>query len=72
MILIQLMKILPAASAFKIYDDNKPVLDGSISMYDKSLLFKTVDEFLVYEKVYSNFHVELVDKVDDIWIINVR
>lgn len=72
MILLQLMKILPEASAFKIYDDNKPVLDGSISMYDKSLMFKTVNDFLVYEKVYSTFHVELVDKVDDIWIINVR
>ena len=72
MILVQLLKILPAASAFKIYDENKPVLDGSISMYDKTLMFKSINDDLKFQKVYGNFHVELVDKVDDIWIINVR
>ena len=72
MILLQLIKILPAASAFKIYDDNKPVLEGTLSTFDKSVMFKSIDEDLKYQKVYSTFHVELVDKVDDIWIINVR
>ena len=42
MILLQLMKILPAASAFKIYDDNKPVLEGTLSTFDKSLMFKSI------------------------------
>ena len=72
MILIQLLKVLPAASAFKIYDENRPVLEGQISMYDKSLMFKNVQDDLTFRKMYQSFHVELVDKVDDIWIINVR
>ena len=72
MILIQLLKVLPAASAFKIYDENRPVLEGQISMYDKSLMFKNVQDDLAFRKMYQSFHVELVDKVDDIWIINVR
>ena len=44
MILLQLMKILPAASAFKIYDDNKPVLEGTLSTFDKSLMFKSIND----------------------------
>ena len=72
MILIQLLKVLPAASAFKIYDENRPVLEGQISMYDKSLMFKNVQDDLAFRKMYQSFHVELVDKVDDIWIIYVR
>lgn len=72
MILVQLLKVLPAASTFKIFDDNKPVLEGAISQYDKTLMFKNVDDDLRFQKVYSSFHVELVDKEDNIWLINVR
>lgn len=72
MILIQLLKILPASSMFKIMDDNKPVLEGMLARYDKSLMFKTVDDDFKFQKIYSTFHVELVDKIDGIWIINVR
>ena len=72
MILIQLLKILPASSMFKIMDDNKPVLEGMLARYDKSLMFKTVDDDFKFQKIYSTFHVELVDKIDSIWIINVR
>ena len=72
MILHQLIKILPAASDFKIYDDNKPVLEGTLSTFDKSVMFKSINDDLSYQRIYSTFHVELVDKVDGIWIINVR
>ena len=72
MILMQIMKILPAASHFKVLDDNKPVLEGSIAMFDKSVMFKSIQEDLKYQKVYGSFHVELIDKVDGIWIINIR
>lgn len=72
MILVQLLKVLPAASTFKIYDENRPVLEGQIARYDKSLMFKDVKDDLLFQRTYGSFHVELVDKVDDIWIINVR
>lgn len=72
MILMQIMKILPAASHFKILDANKPVLEGSIAVSDKSVMFKSVQDDLMYQKVYGVFHVELIDKVDGIWIINIR
>ena len=72
MILVQLLKILPAQSTFRIMDEYKPVLEGSISMYDKTLMFKSINDDLEFQQVYGNFHVELVDKVNDIWIINVR
>ena len=73
MILQQLLKILPAASDFKVMDEYKPVLEGYISRYDKSIAIKgDISNFLLYNNVYQTFHVELVDKVDDIWIINVR
>ena len=72
MIVQQLLKVLPAASSFKIIDEYKPVMEGSISMYDKTIMFKSVDEYLKFQQVYGNFHIELVDKIDDIWIINVR
>lgn len=72
MILVQLLKVLPAASAFKIYDENRPVLEGQIARYDKSLMFKDIKDDLLFQRTYQSFHVELVDKVDDIWIINVR
>ena len=72
MILIQVLKILPAASNFKIFDEHKPVLEGTISRYDKSLMFKNMDDDLRFQRVYQSFHVELIDKEDDIWLINVR
>lgn len=72
MILIQILKILPASSMFKVMDDNKPVLEGMLARYDKSIMFKTVDDDIKFQKIYASFHVELIDKVDDIWIINVR
>ena len=53
MILVQLLKVLPAASAFKIYDENRPVLEGQIARYDKSLMFKDVKDDLSF-KGYIN------------------
>ena len=72
MILIQILKILPASSMFKILDEHKPVLEGMLSRYDKSIMFKTVDDDMKFQQIYSSFHVELIDKIDDVWIINVR
>lgn len=72
MILMQIMKILPAASHFKVFDENRPVLEGSIAMSDKSVMFKSIQDDLKFQKVYGSFHVELIDKVDGIWIINIR
>ena len=72
MILIQLLKVLPATSAFKIYDNNKPVLEGQLAQYDKSVMFKDVHDDMLFTNCYAAFHVELIDKVDGIWIINVR
>ena len=72
MILMQIMKILPAASHFKVLDDNRPVLEGSIAMSDKSVMFKSIDDNLQYINIYGSFHVELIDKVDGIWIISIR
>ena len=72
MILVQLMKILPAASHFKVYDENRPILEGSISQFDKSVIFKSVNDDISYQRMYSSFHVELLDKIDDIWEINIR
>lgn len=72
MILAQLINVIPAASYFKVFDSNKPVLEGMTSVFDKSVIFEKVDDYLKYQKVYATFHVELVDKENDVWIINVR
>lgn len=72
MILVQILKILPAASCFKVFDNNKPVLEGSVSSIDKTLMFKDANEDLKFQRVYSSYHVTLIDKEEGIWIINVR
>ena len=72
MILVEILKVLPAASCFKVLDDNKPVLEGSISNFDKTLMFKDANEDLKFQRVYSSYHVTLIDKEEGIWIINVR
>ena len=72
MILVQQLKVLPAGSVFKIYDKNRPVLEGMLSVFDKSVYFEDVNDSLKYQKIYAGFHVELVDKGDDgIWVINL-
>lgn len=72
MILIQLLKILPGGDEFEVYDMSKPVLTGSIARSDKSIIWPDIDSDIRYQKIYGGFHVELIDKVDDKWIINVR
>lgn len=72
MILVQLLKILPGGDEFQVLDLSKPVLNGSISRYDKSIVFPDIESDLRYQNVYAGFHVELIDKVDDKWVINVR
>ena len=72
MILIQQLQVLPAASCFKVLDNNKPVLEGSVSSIDKTLMFKDANEDLKFQRVYSSYHVTLIDKEEGIWIINVR
>ena len=76
MILLQLIKVLPAGSNIRIMDDNKPVLDAMIARSDKSLIFDDIRHSELYTKVYQNFHVELLDvnvSTDGVtFIINVR
>ena len=73
MIVMQIMKVLPAGAHFKILDEHRPVLEGSIAMADKSVMFKDINDDLKYQKVFGKFHVTLIDKDDnDIWIINIR
>ncbi len=72
MILAQMFKVLPAGETFKIMDMNKPVLNGFVSTTEKIPVFGDAHEDLKYMQVYSAFHVELIDKVDDVWVINVR
>lgn len=72
MLLVQMLKVLPAGSTFKILDEYKPVMEANLSNYDKSIIFKNINDDLMYQKLYQTFHVELVDKIDDIWIINIR
>lgn len=72
MIVAQLMKVLPAASDFKIYDFNKPVVEGKIAQSDKSVIISDVATFERFNRIYQGYHVELVDKVDGVFIINVR
>lgn len=81
MIVKQLIDVLPAGTRFEIFDLHKKVLAGRISMYDKSLLFDGVTGAEKYEKVYSLFHVELVNCYiderfelpgDTTYVINVR
>lgn len=72
MIVMQIMKVLPAGAHFKILDDNRPVLEGSIAMADKSVMFKDINDDLKYQKIFGKFHVTLIDKENDIWIINIR
>lgn len=72
MVLCQILKVLPAASDFQIFQSNRPVLAGHIAQFDKSLMFASIDDDLKYQKIYAGFHVELVDKGDDgIWLINL-
>lgn len=72
MIVMQIMKVLPAGAHFKILDEHRPVLEGSIAMADKSVMFKDVNDDLKYQKIFGKFHVTLIDMEDDIWIINIR
>ena len=53
MIVMQIMKVLPAGSHFKILDENRPVLEGSLAMVDKSVMFKHVNDDLKYQKVFG-------------------
>lgn len=81
MIVKQLIDVLPSGTKFEIFDLHKKVLAGKVSQYDKSLLFDDVSESEKYEKVYSLFHVELVNCYiderfeipgDTTYVINVR
>lgn len=72
MILVQVLKVLPAGADFTIFDMNRPVLTGSLTRSDKSIIWPDIDSDIRYQKIYGSFHVELIDKVDDKWIINIR
>ena len=54
MIVMQIMKVLPAGAHFKILDEYKPVLEGSIAMADKSVMFKDINDDLKYQKYLLN------------------
>lgn len=81
MIVQQQLQVLPAGARFKIMDLHRCVMEGSISQFDKSLLFDTSKKAEEYEKVWSRFHVTLIDveiwerteiQYGVTWIINVR
>lgn len=81
MIVQQQLQVLPAGARFKIMDMHRCVMEGSISKFDKSLLFDTTKKAEEYEKVWSRFHVTLIDveiwerteiQYGVTWIINVR
>ena len=77
MIVAQQIKVLPAGCRFRIYDNHKFELAGSISQYDKSILWDSTNDAMRYDKVYSAFHVTLIDVVHDVagdlnFIIYVR
>ena len=77
MIVAQQIKVLPAGCRFKIYDNHVSQLTGKISMYDKSILWDSTNDAMKYEKVYSTFHVTLIDAIYDVngdltFIIYVR
>lgn len=77
MIVLQQIQVLPAGSKFRIYDMNRFELEGEISRTDKSPIFNDVRDAERFHKIYSNFHVELLDVLDDIFegtifTINVR
>lgn len=61
MLVLQQLQVLPAGAKFKIMDLHRCVLEGSISQFDKSLLFDTSKKAEEYEKVWSRFHVTLID-----------
>lgn len=72
MILVQVLKVLPAGADFSIFDMNRPILTGHIARSDKSIMWPDIDSDIKYQKMYAGFHVELIDKVYDKWIINIR
>ena len=72
MIIAQVLKVIPSGEYFEIIDMNKPVLTGYVSTVEKLPVFATVNDDLKYQRVYAAFHVELIDKVDNVWKINTR
>lgn len=72
MIIAQVLKVIPSGEYFEIIDMNKPVLTGFISTVEKLPVFATVNDDMKYQRTYAAFHVELIDKVDNVWKINTR
>ncbi len=72
MIVAQILKVIPSGEYFEILDMHKPVLTGAISTTDKLPMFNDVHDDMNYQRVYAAYHVELIDKVDNVWKINVR
>lgn len=72
MILVQILKVLPAASEFEIYDVDKLVLKGKIALSDKSIICDDIKDDMHFQNIYQSFHVESIDKIENIWEIKIR
>ena len=72
MIVAQILKVIPSGEYFEILDMSKPVLTGFVSTVEKIPVFATVQDDVKYQRVYAAFHVELIDKVDNVWKINTH
>lgn len=76
MIVQQQINVLPAGCVFKIMDEHRPAVTGMIARSDKTPMFDNIRDSELYYKVYSRFHVTLLDvnvNTDGlIFIINVR
>ena len=59
MILIQLIQVLECDSIFNVVDIGHTELTGKISV-DGSAAFENINDDVLYNKVYANFHVNKV------------
>lgn len=81
MLVLQQIDVLPAGATFHIVDKDtyKIEVAGEKSKIDNSIIFETVKDADLYNKVYSTFRVSSIDvaydygqAIETVWIIKVR